>query len=114
MNISLEKASNVSAVLTVKMEKADYVDNVNKALKELSHKVKMPGFRPGKVPVGLMRKMYGPQTKAEEVNKLLGEKLYEYIRENKVNMLGERFRATSRPRRILKRRTTLSLCSTSR
>lgn len=89
MNISLEKASNVSAVLTVKMEKADYVDNVNKALKELSHKVKMPGFRPGKVPVGLMRKMYGPQTKAEEVNKLLGEKLYEYIRENKVNMLGE-------------------------
>ena len=86
MNISLEKASNVSAVLTVKMEKADYVDNVNKALKELSHKVKMPGFRPGKVPVGLMRKMYGPQTKAEEVNKLLGEKLYEDIRENKVNM----------------------------
>lgn len=89
MNITLEKSSNVSAVLTVKMERADYEDKVNKALKELSHKVKMPGFRPGKVPVSLVRKMYGPQAKAEEVNKLLGEKLYEYIRENKVNMLGE-------------------------
>ncbi len=89
MDISLEKASNASAVLTVKMEKSDYEERVNKALRELSQKVKMPGFRPGKVPVGLIRKMYGPQAKAEEVNKLLGEKLYEYIRENKVNMLGE-------------------------
>lgn len=89
MNISLEKVSNVSAVLTVNMEKADYEENLKKALKSLSQKAQMPGFRPGKVPMGLIKKMYGGQAKADEVNKLLNEKLFEYINENKVNMLGE-------------------------
>lgn len=89
MNISLEKASNVSAVLTVKMEKADYADQVKKALKTICQKAQMPGFRPGKVPMGLVQKMYGAQAKAEEVNKLLSDKLFEYIKENNVNMLGE-------------------------
>jgi trigger factor len=49
----------------------------------------MPGFRPGKVPMGMVKKMYGTQAKADEVNKLLGESLMNYIRENNVNMLGE-------------------------
>jgi len=89
MNISLEKASNVSAVLTVKMEKADYADQLKKSLKTFCQKAQMPGFRPGKVPMSLVQKMYGPQAKAEEVNKLLSDKLFEYIKENKVNMLGE-------------------------
>ena len=89
MNISLEKNGNVSAVLTVKMEKADYADNVKKAIKEMSRKAQMPGFRPGKVPVGLVQKMYGPQAKADAVNKLLNDSLFNYIKENKVNMLGE-------------------------
>lgn len=89
MNISLEKASNVSAVITVKMEKADYADQVKKALKTICQKAQMPGFRPGKVPMGLVQKMYGTQAKAEEVNKLLSDKLFEYIKENNVNMLGE-------------------------
>lgn len=89
MNIAVEKTNNVSAVITVKMEKADYEGNVKKALNELGRKVQMPGFRPGKVPVGLVKKMYGAQVKADEVNKLLGEKLYAYIKENKINILGE-------------------------
>lgn len=89
MNISLEKASNVSAVITVKMEKADYADPVKKALKNFCQKAQMPGFRPGKVPMGLVQKMYGKQVKAEEVNKLLSDKLFEYIKENNINMLGE-------------------------
>ena len=89
MNISLEKNGNVSAVLTVKMEKADYADNVKKAIKEMSRKAQMPGFRPGKVPMGLVQKMYGPQAKADAVNKLLNDSLFNYIKENKVNMLGE-------------------------
>ncbi len=89
MNISLEKNGNVSAVLTVKMEKVDYADNVKKAIKEMSRKAQMPGFRPGKVPVGLVQKMYGPQAKADAVNKLLNDSLFNYIKENKVNMLGE-------------------------
>lgn len=89
MNISLEKTGNVSAVLTVNMVKADYEETVKKSLKDLGHKVQMPGFRPGKVPAGLVKKMYGAQVKADEVNKLLGEKLFAYIKDNKVNMLGE-------------------------
>lgn len=89
MNISLEKNSNVSAVITIKMEKADYEEKVNKTIKEYSHKAQMPGFRPGKVPVGLVRKMYGTQAKADEINKLLSESLFNYIKENNINMLGE-------------------------
>ena len=89
MNISLEKVGNVNAVITVNMVKADYEDNVKKALKSFSHKAQVPGFRPGKVPVSLVKKMYGAQAKAEEVNKLLSDKLFAYIQENKVNMLGE-------------------------
>jgi len=89
MNISLEKVGNVNAVITVNMVKADYEENVKKAIKSISKKAQMPGFRPGKVPAGLVQKMYGTQAKADEVNKLLGEKLYAYIKENNVNMLGE-------------------------
>ena len=89
MNISFEKNGNVSAAITINIEKPDYEERVAKAIKALSHKVNMPGFRPGKVPVGLVKKMYGTSVKAEEINKMLGESLYEYIRENKVNILGE-------------------------
>lgn len=89
MDISLEKKGNVSAVLTVKMVKADYEEKVAKSLKQFSQKAQIPGFRPGKVPVGLVKKMYGGQAKAEEVNKLLNDSLFNYIKDNNVNMLGE-------------------------
>lgn len=89
MNISFEKSGNVSAVLTLKMEKADYEGKVKETLKNYSRKAQMPGFRPGKVPFGLIQKMYGAQAKAEEVNKVLNDSLFNYIKENKVNMLGE-------------------------
>ena len=97
MNISLEKSSNVSAVITLKIVKSDYEENVKKTLKTYSQKAQIPGFRPGKVPVGLVKKMYGTQAKAEEVNKLLGEKLYDYIKENQINMLGEPLPSESQP-----------------
>ncbi len=89
MNISLENVDKVSAVLTVKMERADYAEKVEAALKNFRKKANMPGFRPGQVPMGLLKKRFGTEITAEEVNKLLGEKLYGYIRENNVNMLGE-------------------------
>ena len=89
MNISLEKTGNVSAVITVKMEKADYEEKVSKSLKDISRRAQVPGFRPGKVPVGMVKKMYGGQAKAEEINKLLNDSLFTYIKDNKVNMLGE-------------------------
>ena len=73
MNISLEKSDAVTAKLTVKMEKADYENEVEKSLKKIRQKANMPGFRPGNVPMGLVKKMYGTEVKAEEVNKKLSE-----------------------------------------
>ena len=58
MNISLENVDKVSAVLTVKIEKADYQEKVEKALKSLRQKVNMPGFRKGMVPMSLVKKQY--------------------------------------------------------
>ena len=88
MNISLQNVDSVRAVLTVQIEKADYQEKVEKALKTLRQKVNMPGFRKGMVPAGLIKKQYGVSVLAEEIDKLLQEKVFEYIRENKVNMLG--------------------------
>ena len=88
MNISLQNVNNVSAVLTAQIEKADYQEKVEKALKNIRQKVNMPGFRKGMVPAGLIKKQYGVSVLLEEVDKLLQEKVGEYIRDNKVNMLG--------------------------
>ena len=89
MNVSLQNIDKVSALLTVKLEKADYQERVDKALKHLRQKAQMPGFRPGMVPMGLVKKMYGKSVLAEEVTKLLSETAYKYIQDNKVNILGE-------------------------
>lgn len=95
MEITLTNVDKVNAVLSVKIAAADYQDKVSQALKNFKKKANMPGFRPGMVPMGLIKKMYGTEAKAEEVNKLLSEKIYEYIRENKVKMLGEPLPAES-------------------
>ncbi len=89
MDIKFDKVGNVSGELTISMVKADYEAQVTKSLKDFSHKAQMPGFRPGKVPMSLVKKMYGTSAKAEEVNKLLESTLFNYIKENKINMLGE-------------------------
>lgn len=89
MNVSFEKVDNVNGLITIQVEKADYADNVEKGLKDLRKKANMPGFRQGQVPVGLLRKRFGVEVKAEQVDKLLREKLYAYIREDKHKVLGE-------------------------
>jgi trigger factor len=75
--------------MTITIEKADYEEKVTKTLKDYRKKVQMPGFRPGMVPMSLVKKQYGMAVKVDEVNRLLGEKLYEYVRENNIHMLGE-------------------------
>ena len=89
MKISFECADKINGLLTMTVEKADYQDAVEKQLKNYRKKAQVPGFRPGMVPMGMIKKQYGTAVKVDEVNKLLGEKLYEYVRENKIQMLGE-------------------------
>ena len=89
MNVSFQNIDKVSALLTVKLEKADYQEKVDKSLKTFRQKAQIPGFRKGMVPMSLVNKMYGKSVVAEEVNKLLSEKVYDYIKSNNINMLGE-------------------------
>ena len=89
MKITFENVDKVSALLTLNIEKADYEDKVKTALKDLSKKASLPGFRPGKVPASLIQKRFGTEVKAEEINKFLSEEVNKYIRENKINMLAE-------------------------
>ncbi|MCR5198877.1 MAG: trigger factor [Prevotella sp.] len=89
MNIQFECADKVNGLMTITIEQADYQAAVDKKLKEFRKKAQVPGFRPGMVPMGLIKKQYGTAIKYDEVNCVLGEKLYEYIHENKIQMLGE-------------------------
>ena len=89
MEITLQNVSEAKGLLTVKLAKADYEPKVEKALKAFRQKANVPGFRPGMVPMGLIKKQYGSAIKAEEVNKMLQEAVYSYLKENKVDMLGE-------------------------
>ena len=89
MNIQFDKTSNVTAEMTITIEKTDYQERVDKALKDYRKKASLPGFRPGQVPVSLLQKRFGAEITAEEVQKLLSEKLFGYLREQKVNTLGE-------------------------
>ena len=89
MKISFDCADKINGLLTMTIEPADYQDAVEKTLKNYRKKAQVPGFRPGMVPMGMIKKQYGTAVKVDEVNKLLGEKLYEYIRENNIQMLGE-------------------------
>ena len=79
----------VNATITIEVTPSDYNEKVEKALKEYRKKANFPGFRPGMAPMGLVKKMYGKAILAEEVNKVLSEALYGYIRENNIQILGE-------------------------
>ena len=89
MEFTLKNQDATSAILSVNIQEADYAALVEKQLKNFRQKASIPGFRPGMVPMGLIKKQYGTAVKAEEINKLLQTKIFEYIRENKIDMLGE-------------------------
>ena len=89
MKISFECADKINGLLTMTVEAADYQEAVEKSLKNYRKKAQVPGFRPGMVPMGMIKKQYGTAVKVDEVNKVLGQKLYEYIQENNIKMLGE-------------------------
>ena len=89
MEFTFKNQDATSALLSVTIQEADYSALVEKQLKNFRQKANIPGFRPGMVPMGLIKKQYGTAVKAEEINKLLQTKIFEYIKENKVDMLGE-------------------------
>lgn len=88
MNITQENIDDLNAVLKVKVVADDYLPKVENALKEHQKRASVPGFRPGKVPSGMIKKMYGKSILVDEINKLLNDSLYKYLNENKIEVLG--------------------------
>ena len=89
MKISFENPDKVNGKRTIIVEEEDYKENVEKKLKEYRQKAKVPGFRPGHVPMGLIKRQFGTAIKVDVVNKLLSDGINNYIQENKIAMLGE-------------------------
>lgn len=89
MNITTEKIDDLNVIIRMSVEKSDYDDAVITTLKQYRKTAQIPGFRQGKVPVGVIKKMYGKSVVADEVNKLISTKLMSYIQEEKLDILGE-------------------------
>ena len=89
MNIQFEAPDKVNGLMTITLETADYQAEVDKMLKDYRKRANVPGFRPGQTPMGMIKRQFGTSAKVDVVNKMLGEKLYEYVRENNIQMLGE-------------------------
>jgi trigger factor len=89
MNISKENTDELNAILHVKVEQTDYEEKVSEVLKDYRRKASVDGFRPGKVPMGLIKKMYYTPVLVDEVNKLVSESLFNYLKDEDVKILGE-------------------------
>lgn len=89
MKISFENPDKVNGLMTLTVEEADYKEEVEKTLKDYRKRANIPGFRPGQVPMGMIKRQVGPQVKMDAINKLLGENLQKYITDNKIQMLGQ-------------------------
>jgi trigger factor len=97
MNVDKQVIDSVNAVVKIQLLKADYQEKVENTLKNYRKKANVPGFRPGMVPAGLIQKMYGKSVLAEAVQDAVSEALYNYIRDNKLNILGEPLPSESQP-----------------
>ncbi len=89
MNITTQKVDELNAVLTMKIEQADYEAKLNETLKGYRKQAEIKGFRKGMVPMGVVKKLYGKAALAEEVNKVVSENLYKYLVDEKLNILGD-------------------------
>ncbi len=89
MNIVRKDLDQNNAIVTLRIEKADYAEKVDKTLRDYRKKANIPGFRPGMVPASLVKKQYGKAILSEEINKLVSHSLLKYIQENNINTLGE-------------------------
>ena len=89
MNISFENPDKINGLLTIVVEESDYKADVEKTLKDYRKRANVPGFRPGQVPMGMVKRQYGTAVKVDVVNKFLGEQLQKYVVDNKIKMLGQ-------------------------
>ncbi|MDD6378536.1 MAG: trigger factor [Prevotella sp.] len=89
MQISFENPDKVNGLLTMTVEENDFKDDVEKTLKNYRKRANVPGFRPGQVPMGLIKRQFGTSVKVDAINKLIGEQLQKYINDNKIQMLGQ-------------------------
>jgi len=88
MNITKEESGKLTALVHINLKEEDYIEKVNQQLKTYRKEARMPGFRPGMVPMGMIKKMYGKAVLADEVNKSVSDALNNYLYENKINVLG--------------------------
>ncbi|MCH2213849.1 MAG: trigger factor [Flavobacteriales bacterium] len=88
MNITQEKIDDKNALLKIKVEPTDYNERYNDALKRARKQVQMPGFRPGKIPMGVIKSKYGKSLLAEEMNQVLNQSIQSYIAEQNLKILG--------------------------
>ncbi|HYH56484.1 MAG TPA: trigger factor [Anseongella sp.] len=89
MNITQEKTGELNALVTINIQPEDYRERIDKAIKSYIKKARIPGFRPGMVPKGHIKKLYGKSILLEEINNLLSDSLNNYISENKLEILGQ-------------------------
>jgi len=89
MNITKENIDDLNAVLKIKIEKTDYEDKAETVLKDYRKKATIKGFRPGMVPIGLIKKMYGKAVQIDEINKIVTENIQKYITDEKLEILGD-------------------------
>lgn len=100
MNITRENITDLTALLKVKIEKADYEEKVEKVLKDYRKKATVKGFRPGMVPIGLVKKMYGRAVQLDEINKLVSDNIQKYLVDEKLEILGDPLPKTDEQERI--------------
>jgi len=88
MNITKHDIDSLNAEIKISVTPTDYENRVNEGIKKVQRQANMPGFRPGKVPAGIIKKQYGTQIMVDEINKLLNDTIYKYIEENNIEILG--------------------------
>jgi trigger factor len=89
MNITKENIDDLNALLKIELKKSDYEEDVEKVLRDYRKKANIKGFRPGMVPIGLVKKLYGKAVLVDEINKLVSENIHKYLHDEKIDILGD-------------------------
>ena len=89
MKSTLNKIDEVNGTILIELEKADYQDKVDKSLNQFRQRAEIPGFRQGKVPKSVIQKLYGKSVLIDEINKIVTEEVSNFVRDNKLKILGE-------------------------